>query len=396
MDVLWAAWQKVRANKGSSGIDKMTVAEIETTGAGGYIKAIHEELKAKQYRPQPLRRVWIPKSNGRQRPLGIPTVKDRIVQQAVRMVIEPIFEAHFEECSYGFRPGRGCQQAAKEVVKYLNWGLTHVVEADIVNCFGNIPQQRLMKAVALRIADGAVLKLIRQWLSSGVMENGQYHETTMGTPQGGVISPLLANIYMDALDQVWKRRNMPDRDVTNAHLVRYADDMVVLTDLRPENPMKLLERVLGKLGLEMHPEKTRILNAKTEDFDFLGYNFRQRKNPKTGKWFCLMQPSQKAQNNLREKIRKVTAPSGKEKTGVVVRERVNPILRGWINYFRIGNSGRVFNKIRHFAAARMRRFIRRRQGRHGYGWKTITSEILYGKLGLFCDYRVVRYRPVQA
>jgi group II intron reverse transcriptase/maturase len=395
IDVLWEAWLKVKANKGSAGIDGMTVAEIEVAGAGQCIKSIHEELKAKRYRPQPLRRVWIPKANGKQRPLGIPTVKDRMVQQATRMIIEPIFEVHFSDRSFGFRPGRGCQQAVKEVVKYLNWGLVNVVEADIVNCFGSIPQQRLMKAVALRIADGAILKLIRQWLKSGVMENGQYNETTMGTPQGGVISPLLANIYLDALDQVWKKRNMASYKCGNAHLVRYADDLVVLTDQNPKNPMQVLKRVFGKLDLELHPEKTRILNAKVDNFDFLGFNFRQRKNPKTGKWFCLMQPSRKAQNNLRAKIRKATSPSEKANLGVVVREVVNPILRGWVNYFRIGNSSKVFNKIRHFAAARLRRCMRRRQGRHGYGWKTITSEFLYGKLGLFYDYGVVRYRSVQ-
>ena len=396
MDVLWEAWLKVRANKGSAGIDGVSVAEIEATGAGEYIKSIHEELKAKRYRPQPHRRVWIPKANGRKRPLGIPTVKDRVVQQAVRMIIEPIFEAHFSESSYGFRPGRGCQQAAKEVVKYLNWGLVNVVEADIVNCFGSIPQQRLMKAVAIRIADGAVLKLIRKWLKSGVLEDGQYHETTMGTPQGGVISPLLANIYLDALDQIWERRDMAARKGHNAHLVRYADDLVVLTDRDPKNSMQLLKRVFGKLGLELHLGKTRILNAKEDQFDFLGFNFRQRKNPKTGKWFCLMQPSRKAQNNLREKIRETTAPGVMSKLGVVVQEKVNPILRGWVNYFRIGNSGKVFGKAQHFVAARMRRFIRRRQGRSGYGWKDITSDFLYGKLELFHDYGVIRYRPIRA
>ncbi len=396
LDILWESWQKVMANRGSSGVDKITVAEIKATGAEEYIKSIHEELKAKSYRPQPLRRVWIPKAKGKKRPLGIPTVKDRIVQQAARLVIEPIFEANFSECSYGFRPGRSCHQAAKEVVKYLNWGLVKVVEADIVNCFGSIPQQRLMKAVSLRIADGAMLKLIREWLKSGVMENGQYHKTTTGTPQGGVISPLLANIYLDALDQIWKKRKMSSSRGGNAHLVRYADDLVVLTDRSSKKSMELLKWIFGKLGLELHPEKTKELNAREEAFDFLGFNFKQQKNPKTGKWFCLMQPSQKAQMNLKEKIRAVTSSSELSKPGVVVQEKVNPILRGWVNYFRIGNSSRTFNKMRHFVVRRLRRFIRRRQGRHGYGWKKITSEYLYGKLGLFYNYEIIRYRPIQA
>lgn len=395
IDVLWEAWLKVRANKGSAGIDRMTVADIEAAGAESYIREIHEELKSKRYRPQPLRRVWIPKANGKKRPLGIPAVKDRIVQQAVRMIIEPIFEVHFTESSYGFRPKRDGQQAVKEVMKYLNWGLVNVVEADIVDCFGSIPQARLIKAVAIRVADGAVLKLIRKWLSSGVMEDGQYRETTTGTPQGGVISPLLANIYLDALDQRWRRKKLPARGGANAHLVRYADDLVVLTDRDTKAPMQVVKETFEKLGLKLHPEKTRMLNAKAGHFDFLGYNFRQRKNPKTGKWFCLAQPTQKAQRNIREKIRKATASSEMGKLEEVVRKKVNPIVRGWVNYFRIGNSGRVFQKIREYVAARMHCFIRRRQGLHGYGWKSITSEFLYGKLGLFYDYRVIRnVRPI--
>lgn len=391
MDVLWEAWRKVRANKGSAGIDGVTVAEIEAAGAGEYIKSIHEELKAKRYRPQPLRRVWIPKARGKQRPLGIPAVRDRIVQQVVRMIIEPIFEAHFSESSYGFRPGRGCHQAVREVVKYLNWGLVNVVETDIVDCFGSIPHERLMKAVARRIGDGTILKLIRSWLKCGVMEDGAIRKTLAGTPQGGVISPLLANIYLDELDQVWKRHRMEKRTGYNAHLVRYADDLVILTDKSPLEPHRLIQELLNRMGLEAHPTKTRVVEAKTGHFDFLGYNFRQRKNPKTGKWFALVQPSRKAQQKLRDRIRMETLPQVMKKVGWLVSERINPIVRGWVNYFRIGNAGRVFDKIRQFVMCRVRRYICRQQKRRGYGWKRITSEFLYGKLRLFYDYRVVRH-----
>lgn len=387
-EVLWEAWQGVKRNGGTGGVDGVTVEGIKATGEKDYLRILWTELKEKRYKPLPLRRVWIPKANGKERPLGIPTVKDRIVQQAVRLVIEPIFEAHFSEVSYGFRPGRGCHQAVKEVVKYLNWGLVEVVETDIVDCFGSIPHGRLMKAVARRIADKGILRVIRQWLKCGVMEEGQFKETTAGTPQGGVISPLLANIYLDALDQLWKKRKMNARRGANAQMVRYADDLVILTDRNPKEAERLLRETVGRLDLKPHPEKTRVLNARAGHFDFLGFNFRQRKNPRTGKWFCLLQPSQKAQRNLREKIRQATAPQELEDVGKVVREKVNPVLRGWVNYFRIGNSSRVFNKIREFVLGRILRFIRRRQKRSGMGWNRINSDFLYGTLGLFYEYQL--------
>jgi group II intron reverse transcriptase/maturase len=389
-DVLWEAWLKVKRNGGSAGVDGVKVAGIKATGEGEFLRALRQELLEKRYKPQPLRRVWIPKANGKKRPLGIPAVKDRVVQQAVRLVMEPVFEAQFSESSYGFRPERGCHQAVKEVVKLLNWGLVNVVEADIVDCFGSIPHRRLMKAVSLRITDRNILKLIRQWLKCGVMEAGQFQETIAGTPQGGVISPLLANIYLDALDKLWEKRKMNSRFGQNAHLVRYADDLVILTDKSPEMAEHLLRETLGRLDLTPHPEKTRTLNAKEGHFDFLGFNFRQRKNPKTGKWFCLLQPSRKAQKKLRENIREATSPSVLARLGEVVKDRVNPIVRGWVNYFRIGNSGKVFGKIRSFVRGRVLRFIRRRQKRSGFGWNRISGDFLYGKLGLFFDYGVVR------
>lgn len=394
-EVLWEAWQRVKANGGSSGVDGVTVEMIKATGEQEYLRALWKELLAKQYKAGPLRRVWIPKANGKQRPLGIPSVKDRIVQQAVRLVIEPIYEARFSESSFGFRPGRGCHQAVEEVAKYLNWGPVNVVEADIVDCFGSIPHRRLMKAVALRIADGSILRLIRQWLKCGVMEAGQFKETTAGTPQGGVISPLLANIYLDALDKLWEKRKMNSRFGHNAHLVRYADDLVILTNNSPDAPEALLRETLGRLDLKPHPEKTRVLNAKESHFDFLGFNFRQRKNPKTGKWFCLRQPSRKAQKNLREKVREVTSPRILARLGEVVQKRVNPIVRGWVNYFRIGNSRKVFRKIRHFVLGRILRFIRRRQGRSGFAWERFSSDFIYGKLGLFYDYGVAQPRGLR-
>jgi len=394
-DVLCEAWRRVRMNRGSSGIDGETIGAIETSGVGVFLGNLAEELRMKSYRPVPLRRVYIPKGNGGKRPLGIPTIKDRVVQQAVRIVMEPVFEVHFSEVSYGFRPGRGCHQAVKEVEKFLNWGLSKVVEADIIDCFGSIPYNRLMKAVAARISDGAILRLVRMWLKCGVMEDGIMRSTVSGTPQGGVISPLLANIYLDELDRAWRLKRMSARGGSNAHLVRYADDLVILTDKNPQEPYKVLMEILRGMELKPHPVKTRVLDARNENFDFLGFNFGKKKNPKTGRWFALVLPSRKAQMSLREKVRKITAPCVQKKLGAVITEDVNPVVRGWVNYFRIGHSSRTFNKIRNFVLCRMRRYIRRKQKRPGYGWKKLDNGFFYGTLGLFYDYHVVgRPKPV--
>lgn len=347
-DVLLEAWKRVKANKGASGIDQVSIKDIEEYGAEKFLAEIKDKLINNSYKAPPVKRVFIEKSDGKQRPLGIPTVKDRVIQMAVKLMIEPLFEADFKDCSYGFRPKRSAKMALEEVRKACNNKGYYVIDADIKSYFDNINHEKLMLLIEQRISDRRILKLIRNWLKAGVLNAGQYEESTIGSAQGGVISPLCANIYLNVLDTIWEKQGRQ-----YGKLVRYADDQVIICKNKKNatHAMKILKAVMEKLELELHPEKTKLVSMwdGKEGFDFLGMHHR-RMTTETSKGATFKEtyqyPSKKAMKKMKQSIKEVLGNRAVlfEDMKYLI-DVLNPKIRGWRNYYGLRTAKRWLNSI---------------------------------------------------
>ena len=397
-DILAHAYALSKQKGGASGVDGVTFADIEAAGVEPWLAAVQEALRTETYRPQPVRRVCIPKPGGTgERPLGIPTIQDRGVQTAALLILQPIFEADLEPTAYGYRPGRTALEAVQVVHRALCAGHTEVIDADLSSYFDTIPHADLMKSLACRLSDRRMLRLLKRWLKVPVAERGNDggwrftggKRSTRGTPQGGVVSPLLANLYMNRYLKVFRRRGLDRR--YGARLVNYADDLVVLCRQGAAEVLAQSRRWFTQMGLTLNEQKTRVVHGRTEPFTFLGYTFGPMHYRKDGHWYLGAAPAKKAVQRVKGRIRQILRP-GNQAPWTVVQQALNRVLRGWANYFAYGTRWMAYRAVDHYVAERVRHFLRRRHKVPSRGTRRFPLARVFGEWGVF-SLRGVRLAP---